>query len=126
MIQTREPQHPVFKAILSGDSPVDTLLAERSLVGYPPYARMVKVLVKDKNEKRLHFLAKELAAAVAELGIRVEGPLVASDESACEIRLLLPRDKTLLEKKAALGKTVAAFEVSRKYTGHIVIDVDPV
>lgn len=126
MIQTREPHHPVFKAILSGDSPVDTLLAERSLVGYPPYARMVKVLVKDKNEKRLHFLAKELAAAVVELGIRVEGPLAASDEPACEIRLLLPRDKTLLEKKAALGKTVAAFEVSRKYTGHIVIDVDPV
>ena len=128
VIQTREPGHPVFKAVLKGDSLADTLLAERSLVGYPPYTRMVKVLVKDKLEKRRNYLSRELAAAIGQLDVRVEGPIgpVSEEEPACEIRILLPRDKTLLTKKAAISKTVAAFEVSRKYTGHIVIDVDPV
>ena len=128
VIQTREPGHPVFKAVLKGDSLADTLLAERSLVGYPPYTRMVKVLVKDKLEKRRNYLSRELAAAIGQLDVRVEGPIgpVSEDEPACEIRILLPRDKTLLTKKAAISKTVAAFELNRKYTGHIVIDVDPV
>ena len=128
VIQTREPGHPVFKAVLKGDSLADTLLAERSLVGYPPYTRMVKVLVKDKLEKRRNYLSRELAAAIGQLDVRVEGPIgpASEEEPACEIRILLPRDKTLLTKKAAISKTVAAFEVSRKYTGHIVIDVDPV
>ena len=128
VIQTREPGHPVFKAVLNGDSLADTLLAERSLVGYPPYTRMVKVLVKDKLEKRRNYLSRELAAAIGQLDVRVEGPIgpVSEEEPACEIRILLPRDKTLLTKKAAISKTVAAFELNRKYTGHIVIDVDPV
>lgn len=128
VIQTREPGHPVFKAVLKGDSLADTLLAERSLVGYPPYTRMVKVLVKDKLEKRRNYLSRELAAAIGQLDVRVEGPIgpASEEEPACEIRILLPRDKTLLTKKAAISKTVAAFEVSRKYTGHIVLDVDPV
>ena len=128
VIQTREPGHPVFKAVLKGDSLADTLLAERSLVGYPPYTRMVKVLVKDKLEKRRNYLSRELAAAIGQLDVRVEGPIgpVSEEEPACEIRILLPRDKTLLTKKAAISKTVAAFELNRKYTGHIVIDVDPV
>lgn len=128
VIQTREPRHPVFEAVQKGDSPADTFLAERSLVGYPPYTRMVKVLVKDKLEKRLHYLSRELAAAIGQLDVRVEGPLgpALDEDPACEIRILLPRDKTLLAKKAAIGKTVAAFEQNRKYTGHIVLDVDPV
>ena len=128
VIQTREPGHPVFKAVLKGDSLADTLLAERSLVGYPPYTRMVKVLVKDKLEKRRNYLSRELAAAIGQLDVRVEGPIgpASEEEPACEIRILLPRDKTLLTKKAAISKTVAAFELNRKYTGHIVIDVDPV
>ena len=128
VVQTREPGHPVFKAVLKGDNLADTLLAERSLVGYPPYTRMVKVLVKDKLEKRRNYLSRELAAAIGQLDVRVEGPIgpVSEEEPACEIRILLPRDKTLLTKKAAISKTVAAFELNRKYTGHIVIDVDPV
>lgn len=127
VIQTREPGHPVFKAVLKGDSLIDTLLAERSLVGYPPYTRMVKVVVKDKLEKRRNYLSRELAAAIGQLDVRVEGPLgpASEEEPACEIRLLLPRDKTLLTKKAAISKTVAAFEANRKYSGHIAVDVDP-
>ena len=104
------------------------MLQERSLVGYPPFTRMIKLVVKDEySESRLHYMAQELAAAMGALGVRVEGPMKPfQDEPLEEIRLLLNRDKTLLEKKAAISKTVAAFEANRKYSGHIVLDVDPV
>lgn len=127
VIQTREPSHPVFQLIARGENPVEQMLQERQVAAYPPFTRMIKVQVKDVVESRLMKMTRELAAALSETGIRAEGPLTpGQDLPIREIRLLLPRDKTLTEKKAALGKTVAAFEQSRKYTGHIVIDVDPV
>lgn len=127
VIQTREPRHPVFKAVSRPADLLESMLQERSLVGYPPFTRMIKLAIRDDySEKRLHFMAKELAAVITQLGIRVEGPLKPFPEEPMEeIRILLNRDKTLLEKKAALGRTVAAFEAGRKYTGHIVVDVDP-
>ena len=127
VIQTREPRHPVFKHISRPEELLESMLQERSLVGYPPFTRMIKLVVKDEySESRLHYMAQELAAAMGALGVRVEGPMKPfQDEPLEEIRLLLPRDKTLLTKKAAISKTVAAFEANRKYSGHIAVDVDP-
>lgn len=117
VIQTREPSHPVF----GGYSPerIRQLLEERRQFGFPPYTRLINVSVKDDNEKRGLYMARELAEA-----LRREIPGV--EHYQCNIRILLPRNKALLARKAALSATVAAFEKARKYPGHIVIDVDPV
>ena len=123
VIQTREPRHPVFTH-LNGDY-VAAMLEERRIAGYPPFTRMVKVQLKDKNEQRRNYLAKELAAALGREGLKLEGPYSLEQETA-ELRILLARDKSLVQKKAAMAKTITAFETSRKYTGHIIIDVDPV
>ena len=50
----------------------------------------------------------------------------ASPAAACHIRIILPRDKRLSERKEMLVKTISKFEKERKYPGHIVVDVDPV
>lgn len=127
VIQTREPHHPVFSGLGDGEDAVVRMLEERRVAGYPPYTRMVKLLVRDANEKRLEFLSRELAGELSPMGVPVEGPYASLREESCrEIRLLLPRDKALTERKKAIGRTVSAFEQSRKYSGHIVIDVDPV
>ena len=123
VIQTREPKHSVFSH-LNGDYTAD-MLQERQIAGYPPYTRMVKVQVKDKNEARRNYLAKELGAALGQQGLKLEGPYSPEQETS-ELRILLNRDKTLVQKKAAMVQTITAFEQSRKYTGHIVTDVDPV
>lgn len=126
VIQTREASHPVFQLMARGETPVEQMLLERSIAGYSPFTRMIRLEIHDTAPKRLNFMSRELAAAVGSLGVRTEGPIARSEEAPQrEIRLLLARDKTLLEKKAALGKTVAAFVENRKYSGHIVIDVDP-
>ena len=130
VIQTREPHHPVFSLLALGGDPTARLLEERRITGLPPYTRLLKVFLKDTNEKRVFYLAQELAGVLCTAVCPPQGPLPAFSpvpgEFVQEIRLLLPRDKALAARKQALLKTVWAFEQQRKYTGHIGIDVDPV
>ncbi len=131
VIQTREPDHPVF-ARLEGEADLTPmLLVERRQFGYPPYTRLVHIVLKDENEKRLQYLAQELARAIQEAVGPVVGPYAPVVDRVAgkyirQMRLMLPRDKTLLVRKQSLAQTVARFENERKYAGHIVIDVDPV
>lgn len=130
VIQTREPNHPVFKAILEGKDPSDRILEERRLFGYPPFSRLVKVQVRDKNEKRLSLLTNDLVKELGSIS-PVTGPYAPSwwpipDEKVQEMLLLLSRDKELGLRKQAINRCVSAFEQARKYSGHIIIDVDPV
>ena len=130
LIQTREPDHPVLARLQDGgDAP--TLLAERRLFFYPPYSRLVKVIVRDANEKRLEALSRALAGELATVAPNVTGPYAPvvdrlAGESIRHIRLLLPRDRALTATKKRIAALLAGFEKDRKYPGHIVIDVDPV
>ena len=135
VIQTREPEHPVY-ARLNGSDDAD-LLAERKLFGYPPYTRLIHISLKDGNEKRLDFLSKELRNALlaafsdADTPPAVVGPYSPAvdriaDESIRQIRVSLSRNKALTALKRTLAQAVAVFGKERKYTAHITIDVDPV
>lgn len=117
VIQTWEAAHPVFKEFTRDHT--QQLLAERKQFGYPPYSRLINIQIKDNNEKRGPYMARELESALKQVV-----PSPARSENL--IRILLPRDKSLLPRKQALYSTVTAFEKARKYSGHIIIDVDPV
>ena len=137
VIQTSQPDHPVYRSLL-GDSGVDetvtTLLAERKLFGYPPYSRVINAVVKDYNLSRIGLMARDLAAALKDSGMkggRITGPYSpAVDRVAKEyfrvIRILLPKDRSLSANKKCLSDTVDWFEKERKYAGHVSLDVDPV
>ena len=135
VIQTREPEHPVYTR-LKGSDDAD-LLAERRLFGYPPYTRLVHITLKDSNEKRLEFLSKELRNALlaafseADTPPAVIGPYAPAvdriaGESIRQIRVTLARNKALTALKRKLAQTVTDFGKERKYAPHVVIDVDPV
>jgi primosomal protein N' len=117
VIQTWEAAHPVFKEF-TRDHTLQ-LLAERRQFGYPPYSRLINIQIKDNNEKRGPYMARELESALKQV---IPSPV----RNETLIRILLPRDKSLLTRKQALYSTVTAFEKALKYTGHIIIDVDPV
>ena len=126
VIQTFEPGHPAF-----GPWDPGRLLEERRQFGFPPYTRLVQVVIHDPGEKRLQYMASELARALQtalSAGVSVVGPY-ASPSAEIPIRLIrisLPRDKALLPRKRLISGTVSDFEKARKYTGHIHLDVDPV
>ena len=132
-IQTREPGHPVFKALLEGGNGL-TFLEERRLCSLPPFTRLVNLMIRDHSEKRIDFLSKQLAdqirrSAPANDGM-VVGPYTPSYQQEGEyiriIRVTLARDKSLKSRKQSLYQTVKNFEKQYRYTGHIVIDVDPI
>lgn len=126
VIQTRQGGHPVFKREL--DYPLQ-LLAERKSFNYPPYSRMVDIVVRDNNAGRLKKLSASLAAALD--GFNPAGPFqpvkgkVTDTESAI-IRIMLRKDKSLAMKKEKIAGMIDDFEKAYKYTGHIFVDVDPV
>ena len=135
VIQTREPEHPVY-ARLDGKDETD-LLAERRLFGYPPYTRLIHIILKDNNEKRLDYLSKELRNALLAAFSDVDTPPAVigpyapavdriAGESVRQIRVTLARNKALTSLKKILEKTLLSFGKERKYTAHIAVDVDPV
>ena len=135
VIQTREPEHPVYTR-LQGSDDAD-LLAERRLFGYPPYTRLVHITLKDSNEKRLEFLSKELRNALlaafceADTPPAVIGPCAPAvdriaGESIRQIRVTFARNRALTSLKKTLEKTLLSFGKERKYTAHLAVDVDPV
>ncbi len=134
IIQTREPSHPVFDS-LNGGSHYAELLNERRLFGYPPYTRLIHIVLKDKNLRRIESFSQELAAALAAepalAGMPLVGPYAPvvdriADEYIRQLRIMLPRDPSLSGRKEALAASVNRFEKARRYTGHLAVDVDPV
>ena len=130
LIQTREPDHHVFGRLEGKADNTATLLAERRVFHYPPYTRLIHLILRDENEKRVDLMARELRQVLPEAGtvIGPYAPVVdrVADRYIRQIRIMLPRDKALTASKHAIAAAVATFEKLRKYTGHIVIDVDPV
>ena len=131
IIQTREPSHHVF-ARLEGTDDSAQLLEERRQFGYPPYTRIVQLMLRDPNEKRVNYMAMELSRTLSSLLPEgcVTGPYAPAVDRIAEqyirhIRLMLPRDRQLTSRKDAVAQSVAAFEKERKYNGHIALDVDP-
>ena len=135
VIQTREPEHPVYTR-LQGSDDAD-LLAERKLFGYPPYTRLIHITLKDGNEKRLDYLSKELrnallaAFAEADTPPAVIGPYAPAvdriaGESIRQLRVMLARNKALTALKRTLAQTVSTFGKERKYAAHVAVDVDPI
>jgi len=133
IIQTREPGHPVYARLQGGEADP---LAERKLFGYPPFTRLVHVILRDSNEKRLGFLSGELRNAIQAAFLEVDtppsvvgpyAPVVdrVGDESVRQIRVTFPRNKSLPALKQRLAKAIGDFGKERKYAAHIGIDVDP-
>ena len=106
IVQTRQAAHQVFSL-----KTAEPLLEERKIFSLPPYTRMI--------EFRLHKTSKvsELGKALSTAGF---SPMVLNSS----VRIVLARDKNLLESKKRLRKAVEAFRSSSKTD--VIADVDPV
>ncbi len=146
VIQTSQPEHPVYQSIdgkLDENGTMARFLGERKLFGYPPYSRVIGVVIKDYNQARVDLLSRDLgeylrgALAVkvsfapgVQNGPNVIGPYSPaidkiSNQNIRQIRVLLPKDRSLARNKETLAVAVERFEKEKKYSGHIALDVDP-
>jgi len=128
VIQTYHPDHYAIQAALRQDD--DAFASEemrfRRVFHYPPFTRMVQLLVRDKNRDRASALIHELAAGLAahrlSRSVRITGPAPAPLE-----RLRGEWRFQLLARSAngrALHRLVR--EVVAEHPSHnVVVDVDP-
>ena len=112
------------------------LLEERRAFHYPPYTRIINLIIKDGKPERLERLSSTLSLILRGSGtfpgqgVEVTPPFAPAvdklrDEYIRIIRISLPKDRYLSANKSALSKAIDSFAAERKYDAHITVDVDP-
>ncbi|MEL7176478.1 MAG: primosomal protein N' [Pseudomonadota bacterium] len=130
LLQTYQPEHPVIRAILSGDEEGfwQAEARERQHVGVPPYGRMAGIVLSSLNVQEVFDLGGAMAREIKPLhaiGAQVFGPAaapIARIRGRHRVRLLVKADKTA-PLQSALQKWVAQFKVPSNV--RLSIDIDP-
>ena len=130
LLQTCQPEHPVIRAILSGDEEGfwRAEASERRLAGMPPYGRLAGIVLSSPDKKAVFNVAGILARNDAELrkiGAQVYGPApapIARIRGRHRARLLVKAPKA-----APLQPALArwARQVKLPPNLRLSIDVDP-
>ena len=130
IIQTSQPEHPVYNNLAETcGSFSENLLMERKDFGFPPFSRIIEITIKDNYEDRAVRMSSWLSERLSKFNMT--GPYTPVIDKIAEqhlrkIRICLPKDRTLVEKKQQIKDIISRFETKYKYDGHIILDVDPV
>ncbi len=133
IIQTSHKEHPVFRqlkeaAAYNGKNNnflFSTLLSERKEFWFPPYVRMVKIIIKHRTKEKLDEICNKIAYAGFPC-IELSGPFIPPiDKIRGEylkcFYVKYARDNRLNQNKAALLKTVENIKGHRA----VILDADP-
>ncbi|QFS84065.1 Primosomal protein N' [Roseivivax sp. THAF40] len=130
LLQTYQPEHPVIRAILSGDEEGfwRAEAREREAAGVPPYGRMAGIVLSSEDVQRVFDLGNALArqsGMLRAVGAEVYGPApapIAKVRGRHRVRLLVKAPKgTALQP--ALAEWVGQFKL--KGDLRVSVDIDP-
>ena len=130
LLQTFQPEHPVIRAILSGDEEGfwRAEASEREAAAVPPYGRMAGVILSSTDLEEVFDIGNRLARQAAPLrsiGAEVFGPApapIARIRGRHRVRLLVksPKGSAL---QPALARWIAPIKGSNRF--RLSIDIDP-
>jgi primosomal protein N' (replication factor Y) len=130
MLQTYQPEHPVIRAILSGEEERfwQAEAAERRAHGVPPYGRMAAIILSGPEVAQVFDVGNALARGdgpLRRIGAQVFGPApapIARVRGRHRVRLLVKA-----AKGAALQAAVAEWIAGVKVPGavRLAVDIDP-
>jgi primosomal protein N' (replication factor Y) (superfamily II helicase) len=134
VLQTFLPEDPTIQAAIKQEflGFAKNELAHRREVGLPPFARMVRVILRDQDQEKLHKHSEELASALSEAvmnegdQVRMKGPMPCAISRIAgyyrnQIVLLSPQASKLQNVLAAVREQGGLAKSDR-----IAVDVDPV
>ena len=129
-LQTHQPEHPVIRAILSGEEEAfwRAEAEERRIAGAPPYGRMAGIILSGPDLAQVFDVGAELArrnAPLRAVGAEVFGPApapIARIRGRHRVRLLVKAPKGLA-LQPALAKWVAQVRLPANL--RLAIDIDP-
>ncbi|MBC8004569.1 MAG: primosomal protein N' [Verrucomicrobia bacterium] len=134
IIQTSQPNHTVIQDVMGYDYNrlFNEQMAERKIFRYPPYYRLIKIVVKHQNKERLDLAAFHLANAFKTyFNFNVLGPeypVVGRIQNwfQKEILIKLPRDAKIQESKARIMEVINhAKSLPNNSQLMVYADVDP-
>ena len=130
LLQTFQPEHPVIRAILSGDEEGfwRAEAAERKAAGVPPYGRMAGIILSSPDVAQVFDFGAELArrdGPLRAIGAVVFGPApapIARVRGRHRVRLLVKAEKGA-PLQAALAQWVGQLRAPANL--RVAIDIDP-
>jgi primosomal protein N' (replication factor Y) len=133
IVQTYRPNDPSIVSACALDVAgfFDAELAQRRLLGFPPYTRLIRFTIRGKDEQRANAAISRLASIVtpllppsADMFGPAECPLsvIANNHR----RQILIRDKTMGALHSATRGILAAYECGKDSHVYLEVDVDPV
>lgn len=134
VLQTSSPEHPIIDQVIRNDykAMFDTQCEERKLFKYPPYYRMIQIVLRHRDSSILNLAANLMASNLrAVFGARVLGPNVPSVSRIQNLYI-----KHILLKIEIDASSDRAKELLRQVSNHIIaqpqfkalwvnLDVDP-
>ena len=131
IIQTSEPEHHIYSSIGDYEQVATRLLNERKRYGYPPYTRIVRIMMRSRNsgvlveasislgERLRNRFARRVLGPVTPLIDRVRG------EHRVELLLKIETEASYARAKAILREEIAKLRTDGKAKGvTIICDVD--
>ncbi len=130
LLQTTQPDHPVIRAILSGDEESfwQAEAREREAAGVPPYGRMAGIILSCEDAAVVFDLAADMArrdGPLRAISAQVFGPApapISRVRGRHRVRLLIKADKGVA-LQGAIKAWVAQFRVPNSV--RVAIDIDP-
>lgn len=131
IIQTAEPQHSIYSMIGEYERVAAKLLAERKQFRYPPFVRVVKVVVRSSDKERLVDASMQLGKQLrSRFGGRVLGPVAplidrVRGEYRVELMLKIEVESSFSRARAILREEIAHLREDKSYRNiTIICDVD--
>ena len=131
LLQTHQPEHPVIRAILSGDDEAfwDAEAESRRAAGMPPFSRLAGIILSHPEQAVVEGYAQELArraAPLAEIGAELFGPApapIAQVRARFRVRMLIraPRQAPL---QSAIARWLSAAPKAPANL-RLAVDIDP-
>jgi len=126
LLQTHQPDHPVMKALISGDREAfySSEIALREQSGYPPFGRLASLIVTANEKHAAESYARTLAsAAPKDEQVRVLGPAEAP------VAVVRGRHRFRLLVKSPRGFDLSAYlrqwlTAAPKIRGNVRLEVD--
>jgi primosomal protein N' (replication factor Y) len=133
IIQTLNDENPIFKYIVSQDYRgfYESELRVRRELGYPPFSRLARLLVRGKDEDKVRSSINGLGKAFEEYNKTHDQPLIILGPSSAPLGKIGGSYRHhIILKSAGLDALRAAILASREAVSgrdvHLEIDIDPV
>ena len=134
VLQTHQPEHTVIKKLVEDDFVgfFNQQMLDRKMFKYPPYYRLIKIVLKHKNKDRLDLAASNLATGLRKkFGFNLLGPeypVVGRIQNwfQKEIWIKLAKNQHVSDAKKEIQANIAHLKSSANNSNlNIYMDVDP-